>query len=324
MPPSTFARLAATAALGLLIVLPGCGPTAAPKQAPEPAPAPAPAPSPPTTPAPPPLGGTLAVMIDNLQQARPQAGVDQAAAVVEALAEGPITRFEVFVDHKVAKIGPVRSLRPYFATLAESLGAPAAHAGGSPDALNMVRRGGWPDLDQIYNAGSAFWRDPHRQAPHNLYTSTDKLMAAVQAKGYSLGEPVPIPRGEMTKSGTPAKTVQLDWYDYSASWTWNGSLYLRSENGTPHVMDDGTRIESQNIAVIVAPDRIIDQAGRRQITLTGSGQGWFFRSGQMFEGTWSRTSTGWFQFSTAEGPMKWAEGPLWIEIISSSSWLSVS
>ncbi|MDI3257416.1 MAG: DUF3048 domain-containing protein [Kyrpidia sp.] len=322
MQPPRFTRFAAVVAGLAGVALAACGQTSSPSPAPAPVPVPAPAPV--TPPPAPPLGGTLAIMVDNLREARPQAGIDRATAVVEALAEGPITRFEVFVDHRIEKIGPVRSLRPYFATLAQPLGAPVAHAGGSPDALNMVRLPGWPDLDEIYNAAPAFWRDPRREPPHNLYTSTDKLLAMVQQKGYPLGEPIPIPRGAMASSGTAVKDIRLRWYSYSASWTWDGRHYVRSEDGTPHTTEDGTRVQADNIAVIVAPDRIVDQAGRRQIILTGSGQAWFFRSGQAYQGTWSRSAAGWFQFYTGNEPMRWSNGPVWIEVISNPSWLTTN
>lgn len=302
-------------------LLTACGPSVGPKLDPQPQP-PAPRQEEPAAPTSRPLGGTIAVIVDNLQDARPQTGIDQGSVVVEALAEGPITRFEIFLDHEVDKIGPVRSLRPYFAELAQAVNAPVAHAGGSPDALSLVRKNGWPDLDEIYNAGSAFWRDPHRQAPHNLYTNTDRLVNIVRQRGYSLGTPVPVARGSMSSDGPSVREIRLHWYDYSVSWKWDGHHFLREENGTPHLMENGTPIQADNIAVVVAPDQIVDQAGRRQIDLTGSGKAWFFIAGRAYEGTWSRTTTGWFQFSTPAETVRWTNGPLWIEVISDPSWLT--
>src|SRR5579859_1996852 len=58
------------------------------------------------------------VMIDNFAAAYPQSGLDHAAIVFEALAEGGITRFmALFVPDSSTNvaIGPVRSTRLYFA-----------------------------------------------------------------------------------------------------------------------------------------------------------------------------------------------------------------
>jgi len=55
-------------------------------------------------------------MIENLVTVRPQSGLSQANLVYEALAEGGITRFMAVYNltQPIAKIGPVRSARPYF------------------------------------------------------------------------------------------------------------------------------------------------------------------------------------------------------------------
>ena len=80
-----------------------------------------------------PVGPPVAVMVDNHPGARPQSGLNQACLVFEAPVEGGITRFMAVYGHgqEVPKIGPVRSIRPYFVRLAKSLGAVLAHCGGS-------------------------------------------------------------------------------------------------------------------------------------------------------------------------------------------------
>ncbi|MDI3327543.1 MAG: DUF3048 domain-containing protein [Alicyclobacillaceae bacterium] len=311
-------RIAAAGAALALLAACGVPPVAKPEPSPAPAPGPKPAPEPP---APPPLGGTIAVMIDNLPEARPQAGLNEASIVVEALAEGPITRFEAFFTHAADKIGPVRSIRPYFVELARGLRSPLAHAGGSPEALAMMKRGAAADLDEIYNSGQAFWRDEHRPAPHNLYTDTARLVGAARTKGYSLGKLPDTPVGPMPGSGTPVQRLHLRWYHYTVTWDWIGGQFRRSEDGTPHLSENGRQVSAPNIAVLVAPARILDDQGRREIDVTGSGKAWFFTGGRMYAGAWSRREGEWFRFSTPAGGAAWDEGPLWIEIISDSSWM---
>lgn len=79
-------------------------------------------------------GQAVAVVINNLKKAMPQKGVSQADLFYEVEVEGDITRcLAIFTDlSKVADIGPVRSARTAFNSLAVSYGAPLVHCGGSP------------------------------------------------------------------------------------------------------------------------------------------------------------------------------------------------
>ena len=57
----------------------------------------------------------IAVMINNNHQAWPHAGLADAYITYEIIAEGGITRMmAVFKDKDTAKIGSVRSARPYY------------------------------------------------------------------------------------------------------------------------------------------------------------------------------------------------------------------
>ena len=57
----------------------------------------------------------IAVMIDNVGDARPQAGLNDAYIVYEIIVEGNLTRLmAVFKDVDLEKIGPIRSSRHYF------------------------------------------------------------------------------------------------------------------------------------------------------------------------------------------------------------------
>ncbi|HSD12679.1 MAG TPA: DUF3048 domain-containing protein, partial [Patescibacteria group bacterium] len=121
--------------------------------------------------------GYFAATIDNLSVARPQAGLTKASLVFEAPVEGGITRFlAVFPDDVTAdRIGPVRSARPYFLDWASEFDAVYAHVGGSPEALEKIVAYDMRDLNEFF-AGKYFWRDENRDAPHNAYTSTVRLV----------------------------------------------------------------------------------------------------------------------------------------------------
>ena len=83
----------------------------------------------------------IAVMIDNHNQAWPQAGLNQAYLVYEIIVEGGETRLmALFKGVNVDKIGPVRSSRHYFLDYAMENDAIYAHYGWSPQAENDIKR----------------------------------------------------------------------------------------------------------------------------------------------------------------------------------------
>ncbi|MDB4894455.1 MAG: hypothetical protein JWN15_717, partial [Firmicutes bacterium] len=128
--------------------------------------------------------GPAAVVVENSPQSRPQAGLNDADLVVEALSESEISRMLAFYWSKpAAKIGPVRSARSHTVTVAAAYGGAYAHAGGNDDALATLRQSaGTRNLDQIYGAEGYFWRSKDRVAPHNLYTSTKLLDQAIRER----------------------------------------------------------------------------------------------------------------------------------------------
>ena len=83
----------------------------------------------------------IAVMIDNHNQAWPQAGMNQAYLVYEAVVEGGETRLmALFKGVTVDKIGPVRSSRHYFLDYAMENDSIYAHYGWSPQAESDIKQ----------------------------------------------------------------------------------------------------------------------------------------------------------------------------------------
>ena len=146
------------------------------------------------------------IMIENSPDARPQSGLKQAGIVYEAIAEGGITRFlALYQEAKPRLIGPVRSVRMYYVDWVAPYNASVAHIGGSAAALAEVRNGNYRDIDQFFNAGS-YWRASDRYAPHNVYTSFEKLDALNSAKGYNESSFTAWPRQNGKASSAPDAT----------------------------------------------------------------------------------------------------------------------
>ena len=82
-------------------------------------------------------GQIAAVMINNLKKAMPQRGIAAADIFYEIEVEGDITRcLAVYSDlTKATVIGPVRSARTVFISVAVSYDAPLIHCGGSKTGI---------------------------------------------------------------------------------------------------------------------------------------------------------------------------------------------
>ncbi|WP_082112183.1 DUF3048 N-terminal domain-containing protein [Paenibacillus sp. DMB20] len=135
----------------------------------------------------------LSVMINNAPAARPQSGLSKADIVYEVLAEGGITRLIAIYQSQtgIEKIGPIRSIRPYLINIGESYGGVLVHAGGSPEAYSIIKKQGKQDMDEIGNAGAYFWRTKDRKAPHNLYSSDEKLREGAAKLKYAAEAKIP-------------------------------------------------------------------------------------------------------------------------------------
>ena len=115
--------------------------------------------------------------------ARPQAGLNEAGVVFEAIAEAGITRFAaIYQGPSVAVIGPIRSLRLYYLQWDTPFDCTIVHAGGADDAIAAVRAGGYKDLTENYtymyrgSYGARRW--------NNLFTTASYLAQMNTDRGY--------------------------------------------------------------------------------------------------------------------------------------------
>jgi hypothetical protein len=282
---------------------------------------------------PPPLAG-LAIMIENQADARPQTGLTYADVVYEALAEGGITRFiAVFLSSDADVVGPVRSLRHYFAFMAADYGADVVHIGASPegfawrDAMNM----GY--LDE--SAGDpGVWRIRTRPPPHNAYTATAADRGFLADRGRQrnhLWGPLRFsanaPRGAQTAENFGLRFAP---WSYRVSYTWDpdGERYLRFMEGSPHrdaasgeqIAPSTVVVQYANVMAIPGDDKL-----RLDIDLVGgSGQLLVFSGGTRREGTWSkgapRDATQWLD--DRGEPLVIPPGPVWVEVVPLASEVS--
>jgi hypothetical protein len=259
-----------------------------------------------------------AVMIENSPSARPQSGLKNSGVVFEAIAEGGITRFAVlYQQEKPQLIGPVRSVRIYYVNWLTPFIPSIAHVGGSPDALAEVRNGKYRDIDQFFNA-QYYWRANDRYAPHNVYTSFEKLDQLNAAKGYKTSNATSFTRVDSEKAETPTATsinVTMSSYLYNSSYAYDAktNLYKRSLAGAPHNDREQGQISPRVVVVMKVPRNNATQ----KYNAIGKGQATIFQDGTVQEVTWNKASAGaQITFINSEGdPVPLARGQTWIAAI---------
>ena len=256
----------------------------------------------------------VALMVENSSTARPQLGLDKADLFLEAETEGGITRImAVFAgaSRVPAEIGPIRSARSPFVTVAQSLDAVYGHAGGSTLGLANIQNFGLDDVNFLSNASQAGWRDAalsaQRGAEHSLLTGREKLESFIGDRGYATSTSHPSPfRFDSPRAGDGAgNRVQLSFsglqrvcflYDEGAGLynKYNGTL----DSMEPHVMTDGAQIAVANV-IIMYDEKYNEDADHINFRLN-AGDGVLLTAGTSREIRWTRTAES-LSFTEADG-----------------------
>ena len=265
----------------------------------------------------------IAVMIDNNIGNGRHAGLQESYINYEIIVEGGLTRImAVFKDKDVSLIGPVRSSRHYFLDYALESDAIYAHYGWSTYAQNDIKSLGVNNINGLYDE-TPFWRDKTIAAPHNVFTSTEKLYAYAEQKDYdttttnwkllnyttdevNLNNPISTTTqvnpetGEkekvpVTRDGLlTANSVVIPYsYYQTRSYTYDAErkVYLRFMNDTPHIdKSSGQQLYYKNIIIEQVRNSQLDSEGRQDLDTTGSGNGYYITNGYAVPIYWTKSS----------------------------------
>lgn len=128
----------------------------------------------------------VSCMIGNTTDAMPQYGLAEADVIVEAPAEGGLTRLmTVYQDYaKLPTIMSVRSCRHYYAYISNEFEAIYVHYGQAVYATEMLKM--FDDLNGLDGdlADVTFFRDKSRKSPHNAYINGESIIAGINKRGY--------------------------------------------------------------------------------------------------------------------------------------------
>jgi Protein of unknown function (DUF3048) N-terminal domain/Protein of unknown function (DUF3048) C-terminal domain len=284
---------------------------------------------------PPPLA-SLAIMVENQADARPQTGLTQADVVYEALAEGGITRFiALYLSGDSPVVGPVRSLRHYFAFMAADYRADVVHIGASPEGFAWRDAMHMGHLDE--SAGDpGVWRVRTRPPPHNAYTATAADRGFLHNLGwqqhYQWGPLLYSEHAPVGEDEAHSISLRFGPWPYRVDYLWDASeaRYLRSMEGNPHRdAASGEWIAPATVVVQFAEVDPIpnDEKLRLDVDLVGgNGDLLVFSDGTRREGTWSKgapsDTTSWLDDDGQ--PMVIQPGPVWVEVVPLDSPISYS
>ncbi len=271
----------------------------------------------------------FAMMIENHPDSRPQSGLVDADVVYEALAEGGISRFLAIFQSKLSsEIGPVRSARTYYVDWAAEYEAIYGHAGGDEMGLRRVLEHGLRDLNGIAIGSRFFWRDDSRVAPHNLYTSNEKLSLAKRDEVDDWGNDeypnnsIGHWKYEEGENSTEDQTITVNYSSdsYRVDWEYDkeNNIYKRKLAGSEH-KDKKTNEQIVASTVIVEKaDTNLRDAQHLDIKTIGSGDGYLFKNGKTYEIRWEKDGaadrTRFFKKDSTE-EITLVPGKIWIHVL---------
>jgi peptidoglycan hydrolase CwlO-like protein len=225
-----------------------------------------------------------AVVIDNLESARPHHGINEANVVYEYEVEGGITRYLALFSSFPSKVGPIRSARLHSAALALENDTSYIHAGGGVDVLRLMRNFGVRSVNEMVWDGEGFFRDRGRRAPHNLFVNLAELGVETKSEQFIMRP------AYLSRRGTAINNITIQFNNrHIVSYTYDPQkeAYRKMINGERARDAEGRQINARNVIIAYVPYEI-DLLLRPTAELVGEGEIDFYSMGQHFKGIWRK------------------------------------
>lgn len=245
---------------------------------------------------------TIAVVIDNVGDAIPQTGLNEAAIVYEMTVEGGLTRFlAIYKGVNIDTIGPVRSARPCFIDYALENDSIFTHFGYSIRAASDISVFGINNINGLID-NSAFWRTDKKAAPHNALTSTERILQKSKDYRYRTTTEQRSVLNYVTKKvelseGSTANTVTIPYSSsnkVSFKYDEETGRYTRYVNGS--VRKDWLtqkELTTKNIIITYAKNYTTEEEesyDRQEIVNIGNLDGYYITNGKAIKIKCSKTS----------------------------------
>ncbi len=248
----------------------------------------------------------VAVMLNNIKEACPQAGISDASVVYEAPVEAGITRLMgIFEDYdNLDKIGSVRSCRDYYLNYAMGFNAIYAHFGASSYANDIIDNN--DEIDNIDGmtgkASNVFYRTSDRKAPHNAYTSGDRLLAGIKKHKYSnkydsdfepgyqfcdVNDEIDLENGAEAYKISISYTTNKPWFEYNEE----DKLYYRYQFGGKQIDQlTGKQLAYKNIILQYSDWKYYPDNYCLNIDTNTANKGKYIVNGEAIDITWKKES----------------------------------
>ncbi|MCA9389869.1 DUF3048 domain-containing protein [candidate division WWE3 bacterium] len=279
----------------------------------------------------------MAVMIENSTTVRPVSGLSRADLVYEAVVEGGITRYmAVFLHHDAEEIMPVRSSRSYYLDWLEELDATYMHIGGAisdnPRAVALPRIFS-TGVKTYMNVSGAWLRKPGVLAPHNAFTSTDRMKDVQDKNGWARSTKLRpwLFKDEAPQDERPSEqTISLEWGSwgrnaYSVVWVFDpvGNRYFYEVGGVRQMdAKTGDDVSPKNVIMqLTGFSSANDQYGHVLYDTVGEGRALIFRDGKIIDGTWKKTALDarTIYYDENGDEMEFNRGLSWIQAVPTES-----
>jgi hypothetical protein len=249
----------------------------------------------------------VAIMVNNIKIATPQAGISSADLIYEIEVEGDITRMmAVFANPAdVPEIGSIRSLRHDFIDLAGAFDAIVVHYGGSYAAYDQLLYQSTEHIDST-NAESAFWRDAKWQASrgqeHSVKTDGKHLVKLINSlnlreknanenRSWFFFQPskeiVPAAGDSAVKVTSPFSNYAVSTFTYDEAT----KTYVKGQYNADQI-DESTGQPLRFTNVILLQTAVTQFNGDilKEYDLT-TGKGYYISGGKSEQITWKKGTT---------------------------------
>lgn len=256
-----------------------------------------------------------AIQFSNFKTVRNQWGIGQADIVYEAFVEGGITRFLAIGENFSGdRIGSVRSSRHYFVSFADEYDSIYIHYGKTKYAVAKLKKVGIDNLDGETGIGNTvFYRDKSMKAPHNAFTSLDKILAGIKEKGYETdhGQNF-IPHYTFYEedtdliNGLACNKLSIKYTDNKPYFIYDqeDKQYQRFQFGEIHKdSNTGEQLTFKNIIVQFVKEWNIDRNGYQTMDIEDvEGKGYYITNGKAVDITWKKNEKNkWMRYYDSSG-----------------------
>lgn len=170
------------------------------------------------------------------------------------------------------------------------------------------------------------------QATSTSQVSTSASTSSTELPGTSTTSPTTSVSTTVVRTPSPSRVASVLSVTLGQSrvrWDWNGSSWLRTQNGSVHKTDGGVQVGAANVVVVVVTESatgMTDSVGSPvpEFVFVGSGKVSVFSDGRRIDGTWTRpTLRSAATLTDANGTViELTPGRTWVELVVAGTYES--